>query len=209
MQVICVITFEDRLVFNLHSMNLRHILKTHTASTHQALDDFIAEMDVFSSPNKYRLYLNGMHFLYQAYGQFVDQASVAAGLDPAVSNLLAAIECDVGDSTIDQRHDSRIAKSDATTWAVGYVLEGSAMGARYMVKAARSLNEQHPETFIGCDYLETLSTDSYHRWPKYVDSLNQIQCDPAIAVSAANEVFDFARQTYQQLSGEFLATEAN
>lgn len=210
-------------------MTLRNLLREQTAESHQQLDDMVANMHVFDSERTYHAYLAGMYQLYAIYGDAVDHASQLAGLTPSVSSLMDAIASDCGTTKecMDAKYSSTNASSklleDAACWAVGYVLEGSAMGARYMVKSAEKLTNRISENGESTStdlratdsenstrYLKTLSADSYDRWPKFVEALNDASpdCDEEAAVAAAKQVFDTARNIFETLATE-LATTGN
>ena len=212
-------------------MKLRQILRDQTAESHQRLDDIVADMHVFDSKRVYQAYLHGMYQLYAIYGAATDQASRLAGISPSVSSLMEAIASDCGETKpdLDRKYSeldhSPESMNDASAcWAVGYVLEGSAMGARYMVKAAEKLVKANSETDkslsasqgsaisnIGVRYLTKLSTDSYDRWPKFIEALNSASedCDEASAVTTAQQVFVTAGQIFEELASELAKTESS
>ena len=200
-------------------MKLRDILRSETKVAHQRLDDFVGQMNIFDSTKKYCAFLIGMYRLYQAFGSEVDWAADQIGIAPSVYKLVSAIQSDGSFSADELRWtgpvnglDARGRADDAATkWGGAYVLEGSAIGARYMVKAAGKMIaalEAESTPAIGSTYLQTLASDSYERWPKFVAALNQAECDPAVAVESATQVFVVAQGIFESLANELERVES-
>ncbi|MFK7769640.1 MAG: biliverdin-producing heme oxygenase [Mariniblastus sp.] len=180
-------------------MNIRYQLKTKTKAAHESLDLLVGQLEPFSSATRYSVFLSAMHQLYSIYGADVDWASQAAGLACSVSDLKSAIEFDLNGelnspASLDSISDDSLRES--RQWAVGYVMEGSAMGARYMATQASSIRDDQGQQ-MGNTYLEKLAADSYQRWPKFVEALNDAQCDTAIAIESANAVFETATKIFR------------
>ena len=195
-------------------MNLREALRSETKAAHQKLDDFVGQMKIFDSAENYRAFLLGMNRLYQTFGSAVDWASTKVSIAPSVSKLIGAIQLDGGftERELQWSDDVRLADNEASQWAAAYVLEGSAMGARYMVKAAEKMIESlpsNPTTPVGATYLQTLATDSYVRWPKFVEALNNTSCDKDLAVESATQVFVVAQEIFESLADELLQAHMN
>ncbi len=179
-------------------MNTRDRLRTETKAIHETLDEIVASLEPFSSAQRYRVYLSAMDQLYDVFAEDIDSASEAAGLPCSVLSLRSAIRVDLDGNILESAAVERdkltsddLKKVSSHQWAVGYVMEGSAMGARYMAKMAKVLVEKSDEK-IGNSYLDKLAADSYERWPAFVEKLNQAQCDDEFAVAAASSVFETA-----------------
>ena len=198
-------------------MNLREALRSETKAAHQKLDDFVGQMKIFDSAENYRAFLLGMNRLYQTFGSAVDWASAKVSIAPSVSKLIGAIQLDGGftERELQWNDDVRLADDEASQWAAAYVLEGSAMGARYMVKAAEKMIESlpcqptTPTTPISATYLQTLARDSYERWPKFIEALNNADCDKDRAVESATQVFVAAQEIFESLADELLQAHIN
>lgn len=192
-------------------MNTRDQLRTKTKAAHESLDALVGQLKPFSSPLRYRVYLSSMHQLYAIYGTSVDWASEVAGLACSVGDLQSAIEFDLnGKLNAPAPLDSILCapfQDDSEKWAVGYVMEGSAMGARYMAKQAKSIQDDQDGP-IDNTYLEKLAADSYERWPKFVKALNDSACDSVIAIEAATTVFETATKIFEHGMKE-LATSSS
>ncbi|MEO1525116.1 MAG: biliverdin-producing heme oxygenase [Planctomycetota bacterium] len=172
---------------------MRNELRLGTRESHQRLDLFVGSLSPFGSDRAYRVYLTAMNSLYRVYGDSLGWASKQAGLPCPVAGLLNAIESDFGGPVPDS---GAMPEGSATTeqrWAAAYVLEGSAMGARYL---SRELNE----TSLPSAFLTKLAADSHDRWPKFVAALDEADCDVQTTVAAAVGVFDFVRKRFVELA---------
>ena len=194
-------------------MNLRDSLRSKTKDTHQELDDFVGEMRVFDSVTKYRVFLLGMNRLYQVFGSELDWASEQIGVPPSTAKLVSSIQSDGSftsnelkwndENSRQQLSHYGLSDDEACKWGAAYVLEGSAMGARYMVKAAEKLIESQSSEAadsISATYLQTLANESYERWPKFVEELNAADCDTSVAVQSAEQVFVAAKKIFVDLA---------
>ena len=190
-------------------MNTRNRLRTETKAIHETLDGIVGSLEPFSSAHRYRIYLSAMDQLYDIYAKDIDAAAEAAGIPCSVQCLRSAIRFDVDGNLLKSApvERSALANNDlqinSRKWAVGYVMEGSAMGARYMSKMAKELVEKSDER-IGNTYLDKLAADSYERWPTFVERLNEAQCDDEFAVVAAGSVFETAVTIFNGLIKELV-----
>ena len=100
---------------------------------------------------------------------------------------------DLDEPIDDSRFEANVAASVEQRWASAYVLEGSAMGARYL---SRGLDESG----LSNSYLTKLAEDSYERWPKFVEALERADCDVDATVAAAVSVFDCVRERFAILA---------
>lgn len=168
---------------------MRKELREQTRESHQRLDEIVGALDPFSNPQSYKLYLLSMYRLYERYADPLDRSSGLANLSLTSAELKACLVKDIG--TVPEKFlVPRREWSLAQTWGAGYVLEGSAMGARYIVQ---QLDPDMPSS-----YLSRLANDSHQRWPKFIESLDEAGCDVNETVLAAKEVFDFAGDVFSQ-----------
>ncbi len=166
---------------------MRKELREQTRESHQRLDEFVGAIDPFSNEQSYKLYLVCMYRLYERYADPLDRSSKLAGLSRASEELRARIAEDVGflpEAMIIPEREWTLAQ----VWASGYVLEGSAMGARYIV--------QQIDQSFSSNYLTRLASDSQQRWPAFVESLEDAPCDVGETVAAAREVFKAAAEIF-------------
>ena len=175
---------------------MRLQLREQTREPHQRLDDFVGSLDPFNRLDSYQVYLTAMHRLYQNYGVSLDTASQWAGLEPPTKLLMSCLENDLGFRPRRVECHVKNRRTDAETWAAAYVLEGSAMGARHILK---SLDGTTP---FPMTYLETLASDSYSRWSKFVAALEQCDCNIEPTANAAVRVFEVAYEIFSELANE-------
>ena len=173
---------------------MRNQLRSATRDIHQQLDDFVAGLQPLQSRDAYNIYLNAMHGLYTHYGEPLDIASQWNSIPESSDALRNAI---VKDLTGTPHPVSQLNKQDSFTeheiWAT--VLEGSAMGARYMVKALANGQAQLPH-----HYLTKLAEDSYDRWPKFVSGLESAEINVDETSDAALKIFQNAFQIFQSFA---------
>ncbi len=166
---------------------LRDHLREQTAQAHQRLDDFVASMRPFEVDAGYRAYLTAMLGAHRHYGEVLDRASTWAHLPPTSHSLRSDLLADLGDGLSPPSKPLPFPKPGEgleETWASAYVIEGSAVGARFIIKQVQKSNLSHGSTF-----LSHLAEDSFQRWPKFVEALNGSGCDVDKSVSVAKNVF--------------------
>ena len=78
------------------------------------------------------------------------------------------------------------------SWAAAYMMEGSAMGAKQMLKQLKSNCMQG----MGCSFLSRLAGDTRIRWPVMVAALDAADCNEAETVNAVQSHFGVALQTF-------------
>lgn len=93
-----------------------------------------------------------------------DQASTLAGLECESYRLICALEndLDLARSPLPQNSN----KGDSFSLGVGYVFEGSALGAKIIQKRLT-------ESGLGCpEYLSSITAGDTSRWPRFLSTLN-------------------------------------
>lgn len=177
------------------SISLRDRLREETKSAHKQLDAVAGALDAFSSAANYRIYLSCLHQLYVTFGEHIDWASGQAGIALTVEHLKSAIVDDIGGDLYMTAKPTATAEDDeASKWAAAYVMEGSAMGARFMIKQIAEGSSSKES--LKCQYLEQLAADSFKRWPVFIAVLDKADCDPDRAVQAAVQVFETAKEIF-------------
>lgn len=166
---------------------LRRALQAHTAPTHQLLDDAV-----------------GSFVTAEAYGRFV--ASSLAFRDPIEARfagyaqwpllpLADLMRADLADLKLVPRPERRftVASHGPAALGVAYVVEGSALGARLLVRRAAALGF---EPHRGARHL-TAQTRDPMRWSRFLALLETVPDSEADAVlEAAAATFDFALGIY-------------
>ncbi|MFK7821299.1 MAG: biliverdin-producing heme oxygenase [Planctomycetaceae bacterium] len=176
-------------------MNLRETLRETTAATHKELDRSVGDLKPFSSTARYSIYLQSMLELYVTYATAFDHAAQLAGLPRHADVVIESLKSDlntVEPSTNGTANRSATETTTAAAWGVGYTLEGSAMGASFMIRSAA---EKLPNG-TGLAFLERLSGDAKTRWPIFRDALVTADCDRAESVASAQGVFESAHQIF-------------
>jgi heme oxygenase len=177
-------------------------LKTETAEAHKRLDTMMSSRGPFDSADNYRWYLTGMHALHRHCQRSTRWVESHIGLEPRESELCRLIEADLttigkplalpaGDDLATsggQQNEIDI----SSRWAQAYVIEGSAIGASFMIRGART----QLAADVGCAYLTQLASDAKLRWPKFVAALNSADIDGDTAVAAASSVFENAYEIF-------------
>ena len=172
---------------------MRNELRSATQESHRRLDDYVGSIRPFDSVSGYEIYLTAMHRLYEIYAGPLDLASRWAKLPEVSESLRALISQDLGGCP---RSDDLPSESPSDeqaphqVWAVGYVLEGSAMGARHIVKQLAQSDLSH-------HYLSRLATDSHQRWPTFVEALESADAELDGTIAAAKQVFEVARESFR------------
>lgn len=179
----------------------------------------MATLDPFSSAIGYAVYLSGMHRLYSLNFNHLNWVARESGLDDNTIQLCKLIEQDLGnlsstasetfdyemqicaDDLRDNQNDRRPSESVETSWGVAYVLEGSSMGARYIVRQVESNNASNPQA-LPTAFLTCVATESYERWPKFTEALDRSNCQPDPTVEVACQTFASAKSIFQELASQ-------
>lgn len=168
---------------------LRHALMTATRDLHQTLDSGIG---AFATPADYRRYLQGSLAFRQAV-----EGELARAPDHGwqALPLVPALRQDLADLGLPEWPVPPAPALDGPSALAGafYVLEGSAMGARLLVRRATELGLSQTH---GARHL-ALQTEDRGRWPRFLAWLDASGADPGQAGAAARAVFDLALASYR------------
>ena len=152
----------------------------------------------FDSAENYRWYLSGMYALHRHCESSTNWVAKQAELPVRENCLFGLLEHDLAtlDAVVPEWKNLNSEHDVATQWAQAYVMEGSAVGASFMIRGARE--KIGPE--IGCKYLTQLASDAKYRWPKFVSELTASEIDADKAVAAACDVFKLAYDIFESPS---------
>lgn len=174
--------------------NRRWQLRERTTRAHQGLDSMIGALD---SENAYCAYLSGM----AAFRLGVEPLLAAERLPPALAGyqpslIGAELLRDLDDLGLERPAPaaiSGIGDSGADMFGVLYVLEGSALGARLLVKSARKLGFDGSR---GARHLvrQSAELDNWRDYLKRLDDLDELDIERA--ADAASRTFDVARGAF-------------
>lgn len=169
----------------LITANLRDALRHETAPLHDQLERRVRDAGCFETARAYRQWLRKMHRLHAHFGADHDEGCRRLGLVPLSARLCAALSQDVG-LPVAATAPGRLSGADPR--GVAYVFEGSAQGARLLLRSLEPL-EPVPDA-----YLRTLVAASASRWPRVkAECARTGLAGPAshdAAVIAARSVFD-------------------
>lgn len=165
---------------------LSRTLKSETAKLHRLVEDRLRQRGAIGSEGGYRVYLGAMLKLHAAHAAALDRSSVLAQLTPHAAELTQALREDL--ASIGESHPKSVApapqpRGDAACLGIGYVFEGSALGASHILKTLG------PDAERPRSYLRRLASGSAARWPRYKEFLDAHAGDARPVVAAAAGVF--------------------
>lgn len=162
----------------------RFALRARTAEAHAALDARVGPLD---SAAAYGRYLRGIH----AFRAPVDRA--LAELPDAPLPITALIEADMaaaGVAALGAR-DFDLPGDPSARAGIAYVLEGSALGARFLYPRARALGQ-------ASGHLAAQAGDR-QAWPAFCARLEAVEpFDAEAAAGAALATFGFALDAFRR-----------
>lgn len=174
--------------------NRRWQLRERTTQAHEALDSLIG---TFDSDGSYRAYLSGM----AAFRLGVEPLLAADRLPPALAGYQPSL---IGDELLRDLDDLGLERPEPapmpgigdcgdSLFGVLYVLEGSALGARLLVKSAEKLGFDGSR---GARHLVRQSAE-LDTWRDYLKRLDEAEgLDIERAADAASRTFDAARGAF-------------
>ncbi|MBE0459339.1 biliverdin-producing heme oxygenase [Pseudoalteromonas prydzensis] len=176
--------------------------KTETTTIHDGLDKAIMTKRPFSSIERYALFLQiqlAFHIAVAPLYHDKKFQDCIAGL--ASMQRLDAVYDDLCDLSFKQQADDILKQhSDTRTFSFEqglawlYVVEGSNLGAEYLLKAAKRINLS--ETF-GARHLAPAEQGRSVAWQQFSNSINKIELDELQiknALIAAQQAFSFVRE---------------
>ena len=172
----------------MHQDSIRSALRSHTADQHQKLDDAVG---AFDTSEGYARFVRQSH-RFRAATENAMPRSVDWTVIP-LAGLLANDLDDLGEAA-EEQVQFPVAPADPNYWlGVAYVLEGSALGARLLVRRAEALG------FSGRHGARHLAkqAETGSRWR---DFQAQLDAAPVAAhqamLAGAAAAFDFALSIY-------------
>lgn len=180
--------------------SMRHFLRDETRLAHDRLDRVFAAGAALRDPRRYAAFLRTMLLARRRFARELDAASRAAGLPSRNASALAALEADLAALGADvaafaadgapapaPAPERRTPTSAARNFGVGYVFEGSALGARRLIGEAAE--QRRPRA-----YLALVSEDAGGRWRRFVTALDAAGTDRPATRDAALAAFDATRR---------------
>jgi heme oxygenase len=136
--------------------DLRTALKRETAQLHLRLEARMETLGSFESQRGYSAWLITMQRLHALFAQDHDAGARQLGLEPLGDDLMQALAADTG---MNVSAAPRPCLPAAHAIGVAYVLEGSAVGGRLLMRRKTGLGN------VPDAYLRLLVERSYARWP--------------------------------------------
>lgn len=176
--------------------SLRHILRAGTSALHHQLDSAVGEFDSRAS---YADYVQKTHrFRAAIEAGLGSNREVEWNVDP-VADLAAN---DLGDLGVPVLADAQFSMSNltqASRLGALYVLEGSSLGARLLLRRAEALGLSAD---FGARHLARQASD-HQRWRSFLGELESVPAElQDHALSAAESVFAFALSIYTETVNE-------
>ncbi len=174
-------------------MSIRTHLRNATKESHQRLDRQFAQLEMFSSMQGYRDYLACMQAMQIHFGASVHRVAAKSDLPVRTRTIEGCLRADLASDieVIEYPETTRcIATANEPTsedWGVAYVVEGSALGGRYLMAAASKRLPSSATTH----FLRQLAEDAQLRWPRFLCVLESATIEWDKATEAALAVFDF------------------
>jgi heme oxygenase len=180
------------------TMKLRQLLRRETAASHSRLDEVMGTHPPFASLENYQRYLLGMRSVCQYAAASTNWVEQRIGLPRQGSDLSRWIDEDLATLGLVGQRDQSVAESpplrmtDEWHWGRAYVIEGSAMGATFLLKQAKiDLPSQ-----VGRSFLTQSATNAKSRWPIFAEALALVATNADDAIAGANDVFGHAYQVF-------------
>lgn len=183
-------------------------LKEGTSTTHESLDKRIMSLAVFSSRERYALFVRTQSRLHQAVAHLFENEQLQNWLPELKErNRTRAVIKDCQDfelepeALLEDRQAAAEVQIHDIYSALGwlYVVEGSNLGAAFLLKYARKLGLS--ENF-GARHLVGYKTGRGLHWRKFknaLDALELTEKQREAALKGAVSAFTFARQNVEQL----------
>lgn len=179
---------------------LRAQLRAATTQAHARLDTLMAR-GIGSAPD-YRAYLRGMHaFVASLVPGVAAQASAWGWALPDWQAQLARDLDDMHDRAPQLDAEVAAPLHDGEALGALYVLEGSALGARLLLRDATALGYRAGH---GASFLEAHArADGGQRWPRFLAMLDTPEHSPhhAAACTAAQRTFQLAERCFRRALG--------
>jgi len=175
---------------------MRFILRNHTAATHAALD---AQVGGFSTLEHYRHYLRCLRDFRAPVEHALSQVTPPPSFgDWSLKPIAGAIDADLADLGTPPAAapaPADLQPSDDAGWWLGtlYVLEGSAIGARLLLRRAEALGLTADH---GARHLALQAGDK-EAWPRFMALMDAAGADDVEpAKLAANDTFALALRAF-------------
>lgn len=172
---------------------LRSALRARTASSHQELDQAVGHFGDLASYGAFAI--SSFRFREGVEAALADAPPgwEVDPLAPVIARDLADLDLDVPASA-----PAPAIRTPAERLGVAYVLEGSAVGARLLVREAQKLGLSDS---FGARHL-ALQAGDHDRWRRFLAELETTTASHDEVIAAAEATFRFALSIYAKASHE-------
>ena len=144
----------------------------------------------------YRNYLACMQAMQVHFRESLNRVTAKSDLPIRTRTIEGCLRADlVSDFAVRENVDTSrimVTANEPTSedWGIAYVMEGSAMGGRYLMATA----SEHLPSSATTHFLRQLAEDSQLRWPRFLSALELAMIEWDKATQAALTVFDFVEK---------------
>ncbi|GAA08778.1 biliverdin-producing heme oxygenase [Acetobacter tropicalis] len=180
----------------LHSQTgLTSVLRQYTHAAHERLDHRMTGLDLFSSHERYTVFLVVQYLFHRDVSDLYARADVAALVpDMDSRNRLELVERDMQDLCVPYpmvRRNPPVAGSVSAAIGWLYVAEGSKLGANILAKRAQDMGLT--ESF-GARHLAPDAQGRAYGWQSFKAAVDHAPLDTAICISHAEAAFERVTQ---------------
>jgi heme oxygenase len=169
------------------SPSVRFSLREAIQPDHEAAERLVEKLNVFQNAQSYSSWLLAMRDVHRHFSRCSEAASLKLGLPLVHDQVMEALENDIlktsGNCAASAMGTKPVTDVSAQL-GVAYVLEGSGLGARVLVRRATAVGQ------VSTHYISTLGDLSQSRWPQFVRALDAHELDIETSIDAARSVFD-------------------
>lgn len=167
--------------------SIRGRLREAILRDHEYAEQLVEKLDIFTDKNAYGYWLNAMFDVHHLFSICLDEASFELGLEPCHELLSRALQDDIAAQDLpmpDILTEPLQPNAPEQRFGPAYVLEGSGLGARVLVKRATA------SQYSNISYIDTLQAISKQRWPIFVGALEDEPLSFEPTAKAAKSVFE-------------------
>lgn len=181
------------------ALTFRMALSSATRTRHEATEAVVSELSVFSSEPAYAGWLKALQEMHAHFASTSDFANQILGMEATSAALLSALRHDMDQLGVapTASPSQPLTPSDpAIALGVGYVLEGSGLGASVLYDRSIAAG------ISAVRYLDLSRSLARQRWRTFLERLNEhaLATAPSVetASSAADDVFIFLAARLEQ-----------
>ncbi|MEQ8307671.1 MAG: biliverdin-producing heme oxygenase [Hoeflea sp.] len=176
---------------------LRSALRDSTSPLHKNLDDVVGD---FGSQEAYMAYVRKTHRFRDTIESALADDSASNWTLDRIANLAATDIDDLGIDLLPETDSKVCFDTSARRLGAFYVLEGSSLGARLLLRRAEALGMRAD---LGARHLARQASDP-RRWRVFLTVLEELPEDQhEAALAAARDTFSLALSIYSKTAHEF------